>query len=76
MIVEHSAGEYLFRSSFNFNQDGLMVVVSSRIEKPTDKHYTEGKGAEIESTAMNLTHDDAKQLANFIVKFYRGSKNG
>ncbi|MBK7380811.1 MAG: hypothetical protein IPJ03_17775 [Ignavibacteriales bacterium] len=69
MIVEHTGGEYLLRGSFKFNQNGLMVVVSSRIENVTDKHYTEGKGAEITSNAINLTDDEAKQLANFIVAY-------
>lgn len=74
MVIENSISDYTLRTSFKFNKDGLLIVNSSKITNVTMSNYSEGNklGAEIESSANNLTHDQAKQLANFIVKHYKG----
>lgn len=78
MTVKHVFGEYTFQSSFNFNKDGLVILVSSEVTNVTDKNYIEGerKGMDIKSSAINITHNEAKQLANFIMKFYKEDKSG
>lgn len=78
MVIEHTFNDYTFRSTFNFNKDGLVILVSSEVTNVTDKNYIEGerKGMDIKSSAINITHDEAKQLANFIVKFYKEDKSG
>lgn len=76
MIIEHIYGDYLFRSSFNFNKDGLVITVSSKIQDVNEKHYTEGEklGMDVKASSINLTDEETKQLANFIVKHYKGDK--
>ena len=78
MVIEHTFNDYTFRSTFNFNKDGLVILVSSEVTNVTDKNYVEGerKGMDIKSSAINITHDEAKQLANFIMKFYKEDKSG
>lgn len=78
MVIEHTFNDYTFRSTFNFNKDGLVILVSSEVTNVTDKNYVEGerKGMDIKSSAINITHNEAKQLANFIMKFYKEDKSG
>ena len=78
MVIEHTFNDYTFRSTFNFNKDGLVILVSSEVTNVTDKNYIEGerKGMDIKSSAINITHNEAKQLANFIMKFYKEDKSG
>lgn len=76
MVVEHIFGDYIFRTSFKFNKDGLIIVVLSMIKDATVRNYTEGEklGMDIKSNSMNISHEETKQLANFIVKHYKGDK--
>lgn len=75
-VIEYKFDEYTFRSSFKFNKDGLVISISSMVKNVTEKNYTEGEklGMDIKASTINLSHDETKQLANFIVKHYKGIK--
>lgn len=65
LIFEHRPGFQMTRSKFNFMDDGKLKIQF--------RQEFGGDGKVISNSTL-LTEAEAKQLANFIVAYYRGEK--